>query len=197
MNFIQLNSFSLQLHFYRFSISWSRILPDGDIANINEAGIEYYDKVINKTIEYGLTPMVTIYHFDLPLELQKIGGWANPLIIRYYKAYANLLFERFGDRVLYWITFNEPLTFCVQGYGKDISAPGIDAHGVGEYLCGHSVLKAHSVAYRLYKETFYSRFKGQVGITLNSAFFYSRTNDTKDVDRALQFNVSILFGILH
>lgn len=122
------------MNFYRFSISWSRILPTGDIAQVNEKGIQYYDRLINKLIEYKIQPMVTLYHYDLPQNLQKFGGLTNSIIISYFEAYANLLFERFGDRVKYWITFNEPSDFCTQGYGSTEGAPAIDWHGCDEKL---------------------------------------------------------------
>lgn len=174
---------------YRFSIAWSRVLPTGDISEVNENGIEYYNKVIDKLLEMKIEPMVTMYHYDLPQKLQTLGGLTNPIIISYFEAYANLLFERFGDRVKNWITFNEPHAFCLDGYGRDYHAPALNFSGIGEYLCGHNVLKSHAVAYRLYKKSFYDRFKGQVGITLNSFFYFSETNETNTVDRALQFMV--------
>lgn len=177
------------MNFYRFSIAWSRVLPTGDVSNINEKGINYYNNLINKLIENKLEPMVTLYHYDLPQYLQKFGGLTNSIVISYFEAYANLLFERFGDRVKYWITFNEPADFCVEGYGSGKHAPEMNQHGVAEYLCGHNVLKAHAVAYRLYKSTYYDRFKGQIGITLSSRFFYSESNDTNIIDRAMEFSV--------
>lgn len=177
------------MDFYRFSIAWSRVLPTGDISNINEKGIEYYNNLINKLLELKLEPMITMYHYDLPQNLQIFGGLANSIIVDYFQAYANLLFERFGDRVKYWITFNEPSVFCAMGYGGDIIAPGINFTGIGEYLCSHNVLKSHAAAYRLYKSKFYDRFEGQVGITLCSNFFYSNKNDSNAVDRAIQFSV--------
>lgn len=103
------------MDYYRFSIAWSRVLPTGDILNVNEKGIEYYNKLINKLLELNIQPMVTIYHYDLPQKLQLLGGLTNSLFVDYFEAYANLLFERFGDRVKHWITFNEPAAFCKQG----------------------------------------------------------------------------------
>lgn len=183
------------MNFYRFSIAWSRVLPTGDVSDINEKGIEYYNKIINKLIELNIEPMVTMYHYDLPQKLETFGGLTNGIIISYFEAYANLLFERFGDRVKYWITFNEPSDFCLDGYGADRKAPGMNFSGIGEYLCGHNVLKAHSVAYHLYRNTFYERYKGQVGITLSSRFFYSDKNDTNTIDRAMQFSVCTIHDI--
>ncbi|XP_055325700.1 myrosinase 1-like [Sitodiplosis mosellana] len=133
--------------------------------------------------------MVTMQHFDLPRKLQQLGGFTNSIIVKYFEEYANLLYQRFGDRVKYWITINQPAEFCVQSYGSSNHAPGINAHGIGEYLCAHNALKSHAVAYRLYKSKYYNLFKGHVGISLNSPFFYSDTNDMVTVDRALQFSL--------
>lgn len=177
------------MNFYRFSISWPRVLPTGDISNVNEDGIKYYSKLINKILEYGIEPVVTMYHWDLPHELQKFGGFTNSIVAYHFEAYANLLFERFGDRVKSWITFNEPVVFCLQGYGEGSTAPLLEANGVGEYLCSTNVLKAHALAYRLYQRKFAEHFKGKVGITLGAQFFYSKNNNTQDVNRAMAFEV--------
>lgn len=175
------------MDFYRFSIAWSRVLPTGDISNINENGIEYYNKIINKLLEMNIEPMVTMYHWDHPQQLQNFGGFINDTIVNYFKAYANLLFERFGDRVKYWITFNEPFTFCYQGYSDGNHAPALNNSGIAEYLCGHNVLKAHAVTFHLYKQSFYNRFKGQIGISLVASSFCADTAEF--VDRSLQFVV--------
>lgn len=91
---------------YRFSISWSRILSDGDISSINSDGIKYYDHLIDRIIANGIQPMVTMYHYDLPEELQKLGGLVNPLFVDYFEQYAKLLFTLYGSRVsLFLINF--------------------------------------------------------------------------------------------
>lgn len=96
----------LGLKAYRFSIAWSRIIPDGD-GEVNEKGIEFYNNLINELVKYHIEPVVTIYHFDLPLELHKKGGWANRNTIDAFVKYAKILFENYGDRVKYWLTINE------------------------------------------------------------------------------------------
>lgn len=176
------------MNFYRFSISWSRVLPDGDISNINKAGLEYYNKVINSSLENGVEPMITIYHWDMPQALVKFGGFMNSIIVKHFESYANLLFKSFGNRVKYWITYNEPFEFCTGGYGlADSPAPPLaKAGGVGEYLCVTNVLKSHAAAYRLYEQKYKAMFKGKVGITLSSNFYYGTESD---VDRAMQFRV--------
>ena len=96
----------LGLKAYRFSSAWSRIIPDGD-GKVNEKGIEFYNNLINELVKYHIEPVVTIYHFDLPLELHKKGGWANRNTIDAFVKYAKILFENYGDRVKYWLTINE------------------------------------------------------------------------------------------
>lgn len=87
------------MQFYRFSIAWSRVLPNGDISSINAAGIDYYSRLIDRLLANDIQPMVTMYHYDLPAALQQLGGLANPLIVDYFQQYAELLFSRFGSRV--------------------------------------------------------------------------------------------------
>lgn len=91
---------------YRFSISWSRIIPDGD-GEINPKGIEFYDRLIDELIAHQITPIVTMYHFDLPLNLHNKGGWCSRNTVDAFERYARILFEHYGDRVKYWLTINE------------------------------------------------------------------------------------------
>lgn len=87
------------MDFYRFSISWSRILPNGDLSSVNAAGIAYYNRLINKLLENGIQPMATMYHYDLPYPLARFGGLTNSIMIDHFVDYADLLFSLFGDRV--------------------------------------------------------------------------------------------------
>ncbi|KAK4388700.1 Oleuropein beta-glucosidase [Sesamum angolense] len=105
---------------YRFSISWSRILPGGRCcAGINKEGIDYYNKVINTIIKHGLEPYATLFHFDLPQALEEeYGGFLSKKVVKDFREYVELCFWEFGDRVKYWITVNEPTTYCVNGYAS-------------------------------------------------------------------------------
>lgn len=96
----------LGLKAYRFSISWSRIIPNG-YGEINEKGIEFYSKLIDELISNGIEPIVTMYHFDLPYSLHEQGGWANRKTIDAFERYAEILFKNYGNRVKYWLTINE------------------------------------------------------------------------------------------
>lgn len=109
---------------YRFSVSWPRVLPRGKGA-INSAGLDYYDRLIDKTLEAGIEPWLCIYHWDLPQALHELGGWASRDCAGWYADYAALLARRYGDRVKRWITFNEFSVFTLFGYAIPWAAPGI------------------------------------------------------------------------
>ena len=133
---------AMGLSAYRFSISWSRIMPAGRGA-LNEEGIAFYSQLIDCLLENGIEPWVTLYHWDLPLALHKeADGLLNPNFPTFFGDYADVCFGRFGDRVKHWITFNEPWCSSVLGYGRGEIAPGrISADE--PYLVGHNLLRAH------------------------------------------------------
>ncbi|XP_055841529.1 myrosinase 1-like [Episyrphus balteatus] len=182
----------LKVDHYRFSIAWSRIYPTGDISSKNQKGIDYYNNVIDKLIANRIEPVVTMFHYDLPSEVQKIGGFANSLLVNQFVVYAIELFENYGDRVKTWITFNEPYDYCQNGYGDASYPPQVYAPGVADYLCIDNTLKAHAATYHSYKSRFAKTQGGRLGITLDSRFFFSRTNDEDIVDRGMQYGLGIL-----
>lgn len=108
---------------FRFSISWSRILPQGT-GPINYEGIDFYNKVIDSCLERGLKPWICLYHWDLPQVLEEKGGWLNRDIISWFSYFTEVCVKQFGDRVKNWIIINEPLSFTLFGYGIGIHAPG-------------------------------------------------------------------------
>lgn len=161
---------SLKVDYYRFSLSWPRILPTGYSNYVNPEGVRYYNSLIDELLRYGIEPVVTLYHWDLPQNLQNLGGWANSKIADYFENYAYTAFKLFGDRVKKWITINEPFEICGGGYGVGRRAPRIRTSGIGDYLCGKTVLLAHGKAYRSYDNNFKASQNG------NHKFNFSNKN---------------------
>lgn len=108
---------------FRFSISWARVLPDGT-GKVNKDGIDFYHRVINECLKLGLTPYVTLYHWDLPLELEKKGGWTNYFINKWFNRFVTVCAEAYGSIVKNWIIINEPFGFTSLGYMLGRHAPG-------------------------------------------------------------------------
>ncbi|XP_077295381.1 myrosinase 1-like [Arctopsyche grandis] len=182
----------LGVDFYRFSISWSRILPEGFSHNLSQDGIAYYNSLINDLIDANITPSITLYHWDLPQNLQDMGGWRNPLMVDYFADFAEVAFKTFGDRVKTWITFNEPWVVCVLAPIWFSVSPAKSLNGIDEYICGHNLIKAHAKAYRIYDRIYRSAQRGRVGWTLSSSWHEPITQSAADIkaaERTLQFNL--------
>ena len=109
---------------FRFSTSWSRILPDG-IGRVNQKGLDFYDRVIDQCLATDVEPWITLYHWDLPLALHEKGGWMNRDVISWFAEYSELVCSKFGDRVKNWMVLNEPVAYTVLGYFLGINAPGL------------------------------------------------------------------------
>ncbi|XP_021832728.1 cyanogenic beta-glucosidase-like, partial [Prunus avium] len=165
---------------YRFSISWSRLLPNGKLSGgVNKEGIKYYNNLINELLRNGLTPFVTLFHWDLPQTLEdEYGGFLSPHIVNHFQDYAELCYKEFGDRVKHWSTVNEPYTFSNNGYALGSLAPGrcstwqqLNCTGgdssTEPYLVTHHQLLAHAAAVKLYKNRYQASQNGVIGITLN------------------------------
>ena len=135
----------LELNAYRFSISWPRILPEGR-GKINEKGLAYYDYIVDRLLETGVTPFITLYHWDLPLSLEREGGWENRSTAEAFIEYAALIAGHFDSRVKYYITFNEPQCFLGLGYGSGLHSPGRKLSEQAIVQCIHNVLIAHGGA---------------------------------------------------
>ncbi|GBP54370.1 Myrosinase 1 [Eumeta japonica] len=176
----------LGVDFYRFSISWPRVLPEGPgrIGARSAAGFAYYRRLIAQLKQRGIQPFVTLYHWDLPQYLQDLGGWTNPLIVDWFTDYARVVFEELGDDVKFWITINEPWTFCWFGYGLSTLAPRVNSSAVGTYLCAKHVVLAHAKVYRMYNEEFKQKQNGVVGMS-NCLFWYEPATDSKNDSEAV------------
>jgi len=176
---------------YRFSIAWTRILPQGT-GEVNEKGVEYYKNLISELKNAGIEPLATLYHWDLPQALQEMGGWQNKSSADWFEEYAQVVFERFGDDVKMFLTFNEPKETSIQGFETGTMAPGMKGKGDLVYIAAHNQIRAHGRAYKLYKEKFADKQKGRVGITLNTDWAEplepENPEHKKASDRFMRFN---------
>ncbi|RPJ09541.1 MAG: beta-glucosidase [Spirochaetaceae bacterium] len=135
----------LGLNAYRFSISWPRIFPDGT-GKPNQAGINFYDKLVDELLAAGINPWVTLYHWDLPAALYKQGGWQNPEISGWFSDYAAFVVDKLSDRVTNWMTLNEPQCFIGLGMQEGRHAPGLKLDLPELLLASHHALLAHGKA---------------------------------------------------
>ncbi|XP_023019417.2 cytosolic beta-glucosidase [Leptinotarsa decemlineata] len=168
------------VNYYRFSIAWSRILPDGTLKKINQAGIDYYVNLFEELESKGIQAMVTLHHWDIPTALEKQGGWQNPKVVDWFVDYARLCYEKFGKYVQSWVTINEPKQICHAGYGLGVFAPGVVSPGVGEYLCARHVLLAHAKAWHVFDKEFRSKLKSRNTIVIDSDWYEPATHSKAD-----------------
>ena len=179
----------LGLTAYRFSISWPRVQPTGT-GPTNEAGLRFYSDLVDALLEHGITPWVTLHHWDLPLTLQmEQDGWLNPGVADVFADYARICFDALGDRVRHWITLNEPWVTAVLGHGEGVFAPG-RASADEPYLAAHQMLRAHGAAADVYRREFRDRQGGVVGMANNCDWREPATADPADraaAQRALEF----------
>ena len=150
------------LKIHRFSASWSRVLPTGE-GSVNEKGLDYYERMVDGLLARDILPMLTIYHWDLPQALQDKGGWANRDTAGRYADYAGILNRRFGDRIAFWNTVNEPWCVAFVGHRDGIHAPGISDE-VSALKAVHHQLLAHGLGTQRLRADGTS---GQIGLALN------------------------------
>jgi beta-glucosidase len=164
----------LGLQAYRFSIAWPRVLPEGTGA-INQAGLDFYDRLVDGLLEAGITPFATLYHWDLPQVLQDEGGWANSASTAAFTNYADIVSRRLGDRVKNWITHNEPWCTSFLGNYLGVHAPGLRE---GPSLAvAHHVLLSHGAAVPVLRA---NSPGAEVGITLNFSPAYPASHSPED-----------------
>ncbi|XP_022960187.1 vicianin hydrolase-like [Cucurbita moschata] len=187
---------------FRFSISWSRILPKGTVrGGVNPLGVKFYNNLINELLANGIIPYVTLFHWDLPQALEdKYDGFRNVKIVNDFRNYADLCFKLFGDRVKYWTTLNEPYSFSAFGYNSGTFAPGRCSNYVGNctagnsgtepYIVAHNLLLSHAAAVKVYRTKYQAKQKGKIGITLVTHWFRPKRNTPASraaANRALDF----------
>ncbi|XP_024020696.1 beta-glucosidase 12-like isoform X3 [Morus notabilis] len=187
---------------FRFSISWTRILPRGKISGgVNKEGVQFYNNLIDELLSKGLTLFVTLFHWDCPQVLEdEYGGFLSPNIVNDYRDYVNFCFKEFGDRVKNWITFNEPNIFASYGYDLGLHAPGRCSKYAGNCMAGnsaiepyvvlHHILLAHATAVKLYREKYQVPQNGKIGINIESQWYvpkFDTPNSYKAASTALDF----------
>lgn len=178
---IQLMS-DLGLDAYRFSIAWTRVLPDGRGA-INQAGLDFYDRLVDGLLEAGITPFPTLYHWDLPQALEDEGGWTNRATVDAFTEYAEAVVDRLGDRVTNWITHNEPWVATFLGHLEGIFAPGRTSWPEA-LTAGHHILMSHGRAVPILRGV----DNANVGIAIDCRPSRPATDSAPDVAASRHFD---------
>ncbi|WP_057914650.1 glycoside hydrolase family 1 protein [Peribacillus muralis] len=170
---------------FRPSISWSRMFPKG-YGEVNQDAIKFYNKLIDGMIAEGVEPFINLYHFDMPFEMQKIGGFENKEVVNHFVKYAETCFDLFGDRVKRWFTFNEPIVPVHGGYLYDFHYPNkVDPKAA--FQVAYNTILASAKAIAAYKKS----QDGKIGIVLNLTPSYPRSQHPSDLEAA---RISDLFS---
>ena len=174
---------TLHIPNYRFSISWSRIFPQGN-GHINSKGIDFYDRLIDQLLEQNIDPWTTLYHWDLPQSLQNKGGWTNREMLNWFEEYASFCLLKFGDRVKNWMVLNEPMVFTGAGYFMGIHAPGLK--GMSNFLPAmHHATLCQAMGGRLARELVPNV---KVGTTFSCSHIDPYTSSERDQKTAQRFD---------
>lgn len=170
---------SLNIQNNRFSLSWSRLLPHGT-GKVNKAGLDFYNRVIDFCLELGIKPWVTLYHWDLPYELERKGGWTNRDIIGWFSDYVECCVKHFGDRVTNWMVLNEPMVFTGAGHFLGIHAPG--RRGMSHFLPAvHHAAMCQAEGARIIKSI---GLHFNVGTTFSCSLVQPHTGNPSDIAAA-------------
>jgi beta-glucosidase len=175
---------ALNLNAYRFSIAWTRILPEGSGA-VNQKGLDFYSRLIDRLLELGIQPFPTLFHYDLPQVLQDKGGWPERETAERFGEYAAVLGKAYGDRIQYWITHNEPSVTAFLGYYLGMHAPGIQDLAAALKSI-HHVLLSHGLAVRELRR--FARPGAQIGAAINLTPVTPATDSTLDHQAAVRYD---------
>lgn len=178
----------LGIRAYRFSISWPRILPEGT-GFVNEAGLRFYEKLVDELLKNGIRPFATLFHWDFPAALQRQGGWLNPDSPLWFEEYARVVAKRFRGKIRDYFTMNEPQCFIGLGYGRGEHAPGLTLPRNNLAIAVHHVLLAHGRAVRALRQ-----FGGdglQIGMAQCGKIWMPAEETPRDIEaaRAATFSV--------
>lgn len=161
---------------FRFSISWSRLIKSN--GSINEIAVDFYNDVINTLLENEIEPFINLFHFDMPMYLQELGGWENRDVVNRYQNFAKLCFELFGDRVKNWFTHNEPIVPVECGYLGEYHYPAVVDFKRAVQV-GYHIMLSSALAIMEYKKL---NLEGQIGIIINLTPSYPRSNSKEDLN---------------
>jgi beta-glucosidase len=164
----------LGLNAYRFSISWSRVLPSGT-GPANPRGLAFYDRLVDALLARGIQPFVTLFHWDLPAALEDRGGWTNPDVAGWFAEYAAVVFRALDDRVRFWATINEPWVVTDGGYLHGTLAPG-HRSPFEAAIASHNLLRAHGAAVRSYR----ANGRHAIGLVVNLEPKHAASTSTRD-----------------
>ena len=169
------------LNAYRFSLNWARILPEGT-GRVNQAGLDFYDRLVDSLLSAGITPYMTLYHWELPYALHLKGGWLNPDIKNWFYEYAHIVGSHFSDRVSHFMTINEPQCIVGLGYQIGINAPGLKSGDKDLLQIWHNVLLAHGMGVKALRES--ARKEIQVGFAPTGGIYYPVSDKKEDIEAA-------------
>jgi beta-glucosidase len=189
----------LRLSAYRLSVSWSRILPTGR-GQVNAKGLDFYSRLVDRLLERGIAPMITLYHWDLPADLDDLGGWLDRDIAGWFSDYAEVMFRALGDRVPQWTTLNEPWVIVDGGYLHGGLAPGHQS-AFEAPRAAHHLLLAHGAAVEAFRASPGPRAGGRVGIVINLEPKDPASGREEDVEASrradAQFNRHYMDALFH
>ena len=173
----------LGLQAYRFSISWPRVLPEG-VGRVNEAGLDFYDRLVDALLAANVTPWATLFHWDFPYDLYCRGGWLNRDSADWFADYTKIIVDRLSDRVRHWMTLNEPQCFIGLGHQTGIHAPG-DKLALREVVrAAHHALLAHGKGVQVLRA--HAKAAPQIGWAPVGAARIPATESDADVEAARQ-----------
>ncbi len=175
------------LQAYRLSLSWPRVLPEGT-GQVNPAGLDFYDRLIDELLDAGITPYVTLFHWDYPYELYCRGGWLSPDSPDWFAEYTTVVANKLGDRVKYWMTHNEPAVFVAVGHQEGRHAPGLKLPFNQILRMSHNVLLAHGKAVQALRAQVPD---AQIGAAIVAKVAMPVTEQPADIDAARRFMFEI------
>ena len=173
---------------YRFSISWPRVIPNG-IGALNSKGLDFYDNLVDELLSNDIIPYVTLFHWDYPYELYKMGGLLNPDSPNWFAEYAKVVVARLSDRVKHWITLNEPQCFVNEGHHTGMNAPGLKLDLNHTFLAMHNVLLSHGMGVQVIRN--YAKQPCEVGIAPNPYIYIPYTDSKEDIAAAKKYMFSV------